>query len=128
MMQVITLPNNEKFVIDDYDNNRDIENVIADFCGEDFARLVMDNIHELECMADYEELKFNSDMGAYEGENEDFRGKLQDIDMLLKQFESNVFDRGILIGTILTAKLQNLQGVTIVHIFVIMTILYRSGS
>ena len=86
-MQVITLPNNEKFVIDDYDNNRDIENVIADFCGEDFARLVMDNIHELECMADYETQKFNSDMGVYEAENETFRTTLQDIESLLQQYE-----------------------------------------
>ena len=86
-MQVITLPNNEKFVIDDYDNNRDIENVIADFCGEDFARLVMDNIHELEGMADYETLKFNSDMEAYEAENETFRTTLQDIESLLQQYE-----------------------------------------
>ena len=86
-MRVITLPNNEKFVIDDYDNNRDIENVIADFCGEDFARLVMDNIYELEGMADYETLKFNSDMGVYEAENETFRTTLQDIESLLQQYE-----------------------------------------
>lgn len=86
-MQVITLPNNEKFIIDDYDNNRDIENIIADFCGEDFARLVMDNIHELEGMADYETLKFNSDMDVYEAENETFRTTLQDIESLLQQYE-----------------------------------------
>lgn len=92
-MQVITLPNNEKFVIDDYDNNRDIENVIADFCGEEFAKLVMDNIHELECMADYETQKFNSDMGAYEAENETLRRTLQDIESLLKQYEDK-FDDG----------------------------------
>ena len=86
-MQVITLPNNEKFVMDFEDGDRDIENVVADFCGEEFAKLVMDNIHELEGMADYETLKFNSDMEAYEAENETFRTTLQDIESLLQQYE-----------------------------------------
>ena len=90
-MRAITLPNNEKFIIG---SDRDIENVVADFCGEEFATELMDYINDLKGQADYETLKFNSDMGAYEAENEDFRTALQDIDMLLKQFESNVFDCG----------------------------------
>lgn len=86
-MQVITLPNNERFIIDFEDGDRDIENVVADFCGEEFATGLMEYINDLKDKADYEELKFNSDMGAYEAENEDFRTALQDIESLLQQYE-----------------------------------------
>ena len=64
-MQVITLKNNEKFIIG---SDRDIENVVVDFCGEEFATELMDYINDLKDQADYETLKFNSDMGVYEGE------------------------------------------------------------
>ena len=93
MIRVITLPDNEKFIIDFENGDRDIENVVADFCGEEFATELMNYIDGLKDKADYEELKFNSDMGAYEAENEDFRGTLQDTDMLLKQYEHNVIER-----------------------------------
>ena len=86
-MQVITLPNNERFIIDFDDGDRDIENVVADFCGEEFATELMDYINDLKGQADYETLKFNSDMEAYEAENEDFRTTLQDIESLLQQYE-----------------------------------------
>ena len=87
MLRVITLPDKEKFIIDFENGDRDIENVVADFCGEDFATALMEYIDDLKGQADYEELKFNSDMGAYEGENESFRTVLQDIDSLLQQYE-----------------------------------------
>ena len=83
-MRAITLPDNEKFIIG---SDRDIENVVADFCGEDFATALMEYIDDLKDRADYEELKFNSDMGAYEAENESFRTALCDIDSLLQQYE-----------------------------------------
>lgn len=85
-MQVITLPNNERFIIRD-DSDRDIEKLITDFCGDEFATLLMDYINDLKGQADYETLKFNSDMEAYEAENEDFRMTLQDIESLLQQYE-----------------------------------------
>ena len=83
-MQVITLPNNEKFIIG---SDRDIENVVVDFCGEEFATELMKYINDLKDQADYETLKFNSDMGVYEAENETFRTVLQDIESLLQQYE-----------------------------------------
>ena len=83
-MHVITLQNNEKFIIG---SDRDIENVVVDFCGEEFATELMDYINDLKYQADYETLKFNSDMGVYEAENEDFRTALQDIESLLQQYE-----------------------------------------
>ena len=83
-MQVITLKNNEKFIIG---SDRDIENVVVDFCGEEFATELMDYINDLKDQADYETLKFNSDMGVYEGENETFRTVLHDIESLLQQYE-----------------------------------------
>ena len=87
MIRVITLPDNEKFIIDFENNDRDIENVVADFCGEEFATELMNYIDGLKDKADYEELKFNSNMGAYEAENENFRTALCDIDSLLQQYE-----------------------------------------
>ena len=85
-MHVITLPNNEKFIIG---SDRDIENVVVvvDFCGEEFATELMDYINDLKDRADYETLKFNSDVGVYEAENETFRTVLQDIESLLQQYE-----------------------------------------
>ena len=83
-MQVITLPNNEKFIIG---SDRDIENVVADFCGEDFATELMEYINDLKGQADYDTQRFNSDMDAYEAENETFRTVLQDIESLLQQYE-----------------------------------------
>ena len=87
MIRVITLPDKEKFIIDFENDDRDIENVVADFCGEDFATELMNYIDGLKDKADYEELKFNSDMGVYEAENESFRTVLQDIESLLQQYE-----------------------------------------
>ena len=87
MIRVITLPDKEKFIIDFENGDRDIENVVADFCGEEFATELMNYIDGLKDRADYEELKFNSDMEAYEGENESFRTALCDIDSLLEQYE-----------------------------------------
>ena len=86
-MQVITLPDNEKFIIEFEDGDRDIENVVADFCGEEFATALMEHIGDLKGQADYETLKFNSDMDVYEAENETFRTTLQDIESLLQQYE-----------------------------------------
>ena len=83
-MQVITLPNNERFIIS---SDKDIENVVADFCGDEFATALMDYIDDLKGQADYETLKFNSDFEAYEAENEAFRTTLQDIESLLQQYE-----------------------------------------
>ena len=60
MIRVITLPDNEKFIIDFENNDRDIENVVADFCGEEFATELMNYIDGLKDKADYEELKFKA--------------------------------------------------------------------
>ena len=89
-MRVIILPDNEKFIVN---SDSDIENVIADFCGEEFANLVMEYIDDLKDKADYETLKFNSDLGVYEAENETFRTALQDIESLLQQYECGL-ERG----------------------------------
>ena len=43
-MRAITLPDNEKFIIG---SDRDIENVVSDFCGEEFATELMDYIDDL---------------------------------------------------------------------------------
>ena len=59
-MQVITLKNNEKFIIG---SDRDIENVV-DFCGEEFATPLMEHIGDLKGQADYETLKFNMDLNV----------------------------------------------------------------
>ena len=83
-MRAITLPDNEKFIIG---SDRDIENVVADFCGEDFATELMEYINDLKGQADYDTQRFNSDMDAYEAENETFRTVLQDIESLLQQYE-----------------------------------------
>ena len=48
---------------------------------------LMEYINDLKGQADYETLKFNSDMEAYEAENEDFRTVLCDIESLLQQYE-----------------------------------------
>ena len=69
------------------DGDRDIKNVVADFCGEEFATALMEHIGDLRGQADYETLKFNSDMEAYEAENETLRRTLQDIESLLQQYE-----------------------------------------
>ena len=53
----------------------------------------METIEHLQDAADYETLKFNSDMGAYESENETFRNTLQEIESLLQQYENKV-ERG----------------------------------
>ena len=90
-MQVVELPRGEKFITDWNDN--DIENVVADFCGEEFARGLMECIRDLEDAADYETLKFNSDFEAYEAENETFRTTLQEIESLLQQYEYKI-ERG----------------------------------
>ena len=66
-MRVITLQNNEKFIIG---SDRDIENVV-DFCGEEFATELMDYINDLKDRVDYET----------------FRTVLQDIESLLQQYE-----------------------------------------
>ena len=60
-MQVITLQNNEKFIIG---SDRDIENVVVDFCGEEFATALMEHIGDLKGQADYETLKFNMDLNV----------------------------------------------------------------
>ena len=88
---VINLPGGEKFITDF--NTMDIYNVVSDFCGEDFAAGVLEAIEELQAQADYETLKFNSDMEAYEAENEDFRNTLQEIESLLQQYEYKI-ERG----------------------------------
>ena len=87
MIRVITLPDNKRFIIDFENGDRDIENVVSDFCGEEFATELMNYINDLKDRGDYETLKFNSDMGAYEAENESFRTALCDIDSLLQQYE-----------------------------------------
>ena len=89
--RVINLPRGEKFLTDF--NTMDIYNVCFDFCGEDFAAGVLEAIEELQDQADYETLKFNSDMEAYETENEDFRNTLQEIESLLQQYEYKI-ERG----------------------------------
>ncbi len=88
---VINLPRGEKYLTDF--NSRDIYDVCCDFCGEDFAAGVLETIEDLQDAADYEKLKFNSDMGAYEAENETFRNTLQEIESLLQQYENKV-ERG----------------------------------
>ena len=88
---IINLPGGEKFITDF--NTIDIYNVVSDFCGEDFAAGVLEAIEEMQDQADYETLKFNSDMEAYEAENEDFRNTLQEIESLLQQYEYKI-ERG----------------------------------
>ena len=88
---VINLPRGEKFLTDF--NTMDIYNVCFDFCGEDFAAGVLEAIEEMQDQADYETLKFNSDMEAYEAENEDFRTVLCDIESLLQQYEYKIEHR-----------------------------------
>lgn len=87
-MEVINLPRGEKYITDF--NVDDIIAVVSDFCGEEFAAGVERVIDELHDAADYEALKFNSDMDAYEAENEDFRNTLQEIEILLQQYEYKI--------------------------------------
>ena len=54
-----------------FGSDRDIENVVVDFCGEEFATELMDYINDLKDRADYET----------------FRTVLQDIESLLQQYE-----------------------------------------
>ena len=89
--RVIDLPRGEKYITDF--NSRDIYDICCDFCGEDFAAGVLETIEDLQDAADYETLKFNSDMEAYEAENEDFRNTLQEIESLLQQYEYKI-ERG----------------------------------
>ena len=91
-MDVIILPNNEKLLIDFNDGDRKIENVVAKFCGEDFATALMDYISDLEDRADYEKMKLDTDVVAYEVENEEFRTTLCDINTLLQEFEDKLDD------------------------------------
>ena len=88
MIEHITLPGGEIYLTDF--NSHDIYNVCFDFCGEDFATGVLEAIEEMQDQADYETLKFNSDMDAYEAENEDFRNTLQVIESLLQQYEYKI--------------------------------------
>lgn len=90
-MDVVNLPRGEKYITDF--NVNDIIAVVSDFCGEEFAAGVSRTFKELQDRADYETLKFNSDMGAYEVENEDFRNTLQEIESLLQQYEYKI-ERG----------------------------------
>ena len=89
--RVINLPRGEKYITDF--NSEDIYRICCDFCGEDFAAGVAETIEDLQDAADYETLKFNSDMDAYEAENETFRNTLQEIESLLQQYENKV-ERG----------------------------------
>ena len=89
--RVIDLPRGEKYITDF--NSEDIYRICFDFCGEDFAAGVLETIEDLQDQANYETLKFNSDMGAYEAENETLRNTLQDIESLLQQYEYKV-ERG----------------------------------
>ena len=89
--RVIDLPRGEKYITDF--NSEDIYRICCDFCGEDFAAGVAETIEDLQDAADYETLKFNSDMGAYEAENETLRNTLQEIESLLQQYE-NKAERG----------------------------------
>lgn len=90
-MNVINLPRGEKYITDF--NVNDIIAVVSDFCGEEFAAGVSRTFEELQDRADYETLKFNSDMDAYEAENEDFRDTLLEIESLLQQYECKI-ERG----------------------------------
>ena len=90
-MEVVNLPRGEKYITDF--NINDIVAVVSDFCGEEFAAGVERTINDLRDAADYETLKFNSDMEAYEAENEDFRNTLQEIESLLQQYEYKI-ERG----------------------------------
>lgn len=90
-MEVVNLPRGEKYITDF--NVNDIIAVVSDFCGEEFAVGVSRTFAELQYCADYEALKFNSDMDAYEAENEDFRDTLQEIESLLQQYEYKI-ERG----------------------------------
>ena len=87
-MEIINLPNGEKLVTDW--NLNDVEEVIKRFCGEEFATGVVSVIKDLQGQADYETLKFNSDMEAYEWENEDLRTTLVDIENLIQQYENKL--------------------------------------
>lgn len=87
-MDVVNLPRGEKYITDF--NVDDIIAVVSDFCGEEFAAGVERVIDDLHDAADYETLKFNSDMDAYETENEDFRNTLQEIESLLLQYEYKI--------------------------------------
>ena len=89
--RVINLPRGEKYITDF--NSEDIYRICCDFCGEDFAAGVAETIEDLQDAADYETLKFNSDMGAYEAENETLRNTLQEIESLLQQYKNKV-ERG----------------------------------
>lgn len=90
-MEVVNLPRGEKYITDF--NVNDIVAVVADFCGEEFAAGVERTLEDLQDAADYETLKFNSDMEAYEGENETFRDTLMQIESLLQQYENKI-ERG----------------------------------
>lgn len=87
-MEVVNLPRGEKFIT--AWETCDIVNVVSDFCGEEFAAGVERVIDDLHDAADYETLKFNSDMDAYEAENEDFRNTLQEIESLLQQYKLKI--------------------------------------
>lgn len=91
MIEHITLPGGEIYLTDF--NTRDICNVVSDFCGEDFAAGVQRKIEEMQGQADYETLKFNSDMEAYEAENEEFRDVLVQINDILDEYEIKI-ERG----------------------------------
>lgn len=87
-MDVVNLPRGEKYITDF--NVDDIVAVVSDFCGEEFAAGVERKFDELQDAADYETLKFNSDMDAYEAENEGFRDTLMQIESLLQQYEYKI--------------------------------------
>ena len=89
--RVIDLPRGEKYITDF--NSEDIYRICCDFCGEDFAAGVAETIEDLQDQADYTKLKFNSDMGVYESENETLRNTLQEIESLLQQYEYKI-ERG----------------------------------
>lgn len=86
--RVIDLPRGEKYITDF--NSEDIYRICCDFCGEDFAAGVAETIEDLQDLADYETLKFNSDFEVYEAENETFRNTLQEIESLLQQYENKI--------------------------------------
>lgn len=92
MADVVTLPRGEKYIMFNWSND-EVFNIVSDFCGDEFARGLYECMNDLECCADYEKLKFNSDMEAYEVENETFRSTLQEIESLLQQYECKI-ERG----------------------------------
>lgn len=84
---IYEMPDGRKELINFDTDNDMIIDIVRHYCGDDFATGLSGYINSLRTRADYETLRFESDMEVCEEENQKLSRALKEIDSNLRDYE-----------------------------------------